>query len=131
MARGRDVILIVDDEPEIRGLLLDCLEVRGYTVFAAGDAAQALRVLAVHPEITLLLTDIVMPGGMNGFDLGSAATRMRPRLKVIYMSGYVAAEMTAAAMAATPVFLQKPFRFEHVLESIVSALAPGAGASPS
>jgi DNA-binding NtrC family response regulator len=124
-------ILVVDDEPEIRGLLLDCLEVHGYRVIAAQGAADALRILAAHPEISLMLTDVVMPGGMNGFELGRAAHAGRPGLAVLYMSGYALGELTDAAATALPAILHKPFRFERVLEAIAAALAHAGMVAPS
>jgi DNA-binding NtrC family response regulator len=124
-------ILVVDDEPEIRGLLLDCLEVHGYRVIAAQGAADALRILAAHPELSLVLTDVVMPGGMNGFELGRAAQADRPGLAVLYMSGYALGELTGApAGAGSLAILAKPFRFERVLEAIAAALAQGGAVMP-
>ncbi len=123
--RKKGVILVVDDEPEIRSLLLDCLKVHGYTVLTAGDAPHALKILEAHPEIELLLTDVVMPGGMNGFDLGRAAMRQNQDLQVLYMSGYAVAEMMASAMRTMPTVLQKPFRFDLVLEKIGNSLQSG------
>jgi CheY-like chemotaxis protein len=122
-------ILVVDDEPEIRGLLLDCLEVHGYPVIAAQAAAEALRILAGHPEIRVLLTDVVMPGGINGFELGRVARAGRPELAVLYMSGYALGELDqASAVETPPPILQKPFRFERVLAAIDAALAAAPGA---
>lgn len=123
-------ILVVDDEPEIRGLLLDCLEVHGYHVIAAPGAAEALGILRAHPEIGLLLTDVVMPGGMNGFELGQAAERAHPDLAVLYMSGYAAGELAPATADALPAILQKPFRFERVLAAIAAALPAAPPAAP-
>jgi CheY-like chemotaxis protein len=122
-------ILVVDDEPEICGLLLDCLEIHGYRVVAAPDPAAAMNILATQAEIHVMLTDIVMPGGMNGFELGRAARANRPDLAVLYMSGYALGELAGDATAPAPPILQKPFRFEHVLEAIADALAP-AGVMP-
>jgi CheY-like chemotaxis protein len=116
-------ILVVDDEPEIRGLLLDCLEGHGYRVVAAQDPADAMSILAAHGEIRVLLTDIVMPGGMNGFELGRAAQANRPDLAVLYMSGYALGEIGNTPAALAPPILQKPFRFEHLLEAVADALA--------
>lgn len=129
MGSSDAAILVVDDEPEIRGLLLDCLEVHGYRVIAAQDATDALRVLTAHPEIRLLLTDVVMPGGINGFELGRAARASHPALAVLYMSGYARGELAGLPTAPEPPILQKPFRFEHVLDAIAAALAAPAAAN--
>ncbi|MBV8167601.1 MAG: response regulator [Alphaproteobacteria bacterium] len=122
-------ILVVDDEPEIRGLLLDCLEIHGYRVVAAHDPAAAMSILATQADIHLMLTDVVMPGGMNGFELGRAARATRPDLAVLYMSGYALGEAGGDPAAPAPPILQKPFRFEHVLDAIAAALMP-AGVMP-
>jgi DNA-binding NtrC family response regulator len=116
-------ILIVDDEPEFRGDLLDFLEAHGYQVFAARDAAEAIRLLQLHAEIELLVADVVIPGSVNGFDLATAAGRMRPGLKVVYMSGYAAADLIGAAMSKPPVILRKPFWFEQLHQIIGATLA--------
>jgi CheY-like chemotaxis protein len=127
-------ILVVDDEPEIRGLLLDCLEVHGYRVISAQSPADAIRILAAHAEIRLMLTDVVMPGGMNGFELGRAALVDHPELAVLYMSGYAPGDFAAPSSPTPPPILQKPFRFERVLDAIAAALgrvdiSPPAAAS--
>jgi len=117
------VILVVDDEPEIGGMLVDCLEVHGYLMLSARNADEALRLLDLHPETGLLLTDVVMPGGMNGFDLARRAQSVNPRLQVVFMTGYAAAEMIGDAMKRRPTILQKPFWFEHLIRVVEAAFA--------
>jgi len=111
----KDVIIVVDDEPEIAGMLVDCLEARGYLVLAAGGAAEALRLLELHPETGLLLTDIVMPGDLNGFDLAQRAKRAIPGIQVVFMTAHGAAEMIGAALPRPPIVLRKPFWIEHLV----------------
>jgi DNA-binding NtrC family response regulator len=123
-------ILVVDDEPEIRGMLVDCLEVRGYLALAAGSAAEALRLLDIHPETVLLLTDVVMPGGMNGFDLARRAQYALPELEVVFMTAYTAAEMIGEALPRRPVMVQKPFKLEHLI-GIVDAAFAGKALDPT
>jgi DNA-binding NtrC family response regulator len=116
----KGVILAVDDEIETRGMLVDYLEVRGYTVLSAGDAVEALRLLALHPETGLLLTDIVMPGSMNGYDLARHAESVRPGIRVVFMTAHAAAMMIGEAMLRPPVILQKPFWFEHLVQIVAA-----------
>jgi DNA-binding NtrC family response regulator len=116
-------ILIVDDDPEFRGDLLDFLEGRGYPVFAARDATEAFRLMQLHAEIELLVTDVVIPGSINGFDLAAAAGRLRPGMKVVYMSGYAAADLIGAALPEPPAILRKPFWFEKLHQVIGATLA--------
>ena len=126
MSEANGVILVVDDEPEIRGMLADCIEVRGYRVLTAADAAEALRMLERHPETDLLLTDVVMPGSLNGFDLARHAMRVRPDIQVVLMTGHEAGAMIGQAMKRPPVILQKPFWFEHLIQIVSATFAAKA-----
>ena len=108
--RGHETVLLVEDEPDLRELALEILEMHGYRVLAAAEAGEAIRLSEGHAgRIELLLTDVVMPG-MSGRELALQLAERRPELRVIYMSGY-----TADAMASTGVlepeimFLQKPY----------------------
>jgi PAS domain S-box-containing protein len=87
MGDVREVILVVDDELAVRQFSADALEELGYRVLEASNAAQALELLAQHPEISLLFTDIIMPE-TNGRQLVDAAHKIRPDLKVLYTTGY-------------------------------------------
>ncbi|MBZ5631425.1 MAG: response regulator, partial [Acidobacteriia bacterium] len=87
--QGRETVLIVEDEPELRSLARAFLEARGYTVLEAGNGAAAIRASRMLPgPIHLLLTDVIMPG-MNGRELAEQVTGDRPGIRVLYMSGYV------------------------------------------
>lgn len=123
MATTRGVILIVDDEQGIRNLLVDCLEAAGYTAYAAQNAAEAIEILAQHPETRLLLSDIVMPGTMSGFDLAAVVQQGQPGLKVIFMSGYV----PVLASGERRLILRKPFRVQQVLQTVDAAFAALGG----
>ena len=116
-------ILIVDDDEEIRELLAIWLRDSGYAVLTAGNAVDALGLIETEPSISLLLTDIVMPGELNGFDLGRKGEAMRPNLKSLYMSGYAAPASTREIDDHAGKVLQKPFRLNNLLESVASALS--------
>lgn len=89
LARGVETILVVEDEPGVRDLVVLLLKRCGYTVLPAVSGVAALEVWREHrEEIALLLTDIVMPDGMTGHDLAAELQRQKPALKVIYTSGY-------------------------------------------
>ncbi|NVL26211.1 response regulator, partial [Pseudomonas syringae pv. actinidiae] len=79
---------IVDDEPTIRMLVAEVLEDQGYIPIEAGEGASALRVLESDVRIDLLVTDVGLPGGMNGRQLADAARIIRPDLKVLFITGY-------------------------------------------
>ena len=87
-------ILVVDDEPGVRSLAREALELSGYHVIDAADAEEALRVEALFGEpIHLLLTDIVMPG-LSGPALAERFRSRRPHAKVLYMSAFVLVDLT-------------------------------------
>ncbi|HEY0251782.1 MAG TPA: response regulator, partial [Kofleriaceae bacterium] len=88
MHAGARRILVVEDEPEVRVLICSVLRDAGYDVIAANDGAHALDVAAhVKGEIDLLLTDVIMPK-LSGRQLATRFLELRPRTRVLYMSGY-------------------------------------------
>ena len=82
-------VLFVDDEAMMRELVRCALEPRGYFVHAVPTAEVALMILKEDIHFDVMITDVVMPGGMNGFELAEAATRLQPGLQVIYLTGFV------------------------------------------
>ena len=104
-------VLVVDDEVDLLEVALFYLAEMGFTAFEAIDGASALEVIAKHPEIDLLITDIVMPGGMNGVELVQRVHDLRPDLKIIYSSGFPAEALAEKSMplAGGPL-LRKPYQ---------------------
>lgn len=88
LPKGTETILVVEDDTRVRMIAATLLESMGYRVIQAGSGPDAMAILGASPEVKLLFTDIVMPGGMNGFELGNAARKQKPDLKVLYTSGY-------------------------------------------
>lgn len=86
--RGDEVILLVEDDELVLPYAEAQLRSLGYRVITARNGDQALETLQQHPEIDLLFTDVMMPGGMNGRQLADAAVALRPELRVLYTSGY-------------------------------------------
>jgi CheY-like chemotaxis protein len=83
-----ETVLVVDDDPDVRSFTVDMLRELGYVVLDAPEGASALRLLDAHPEVSLLFTDVGLPGGMNGRQLADEARRRRTGLKVLFTSGY-------------------------------------------
>jgi two-component system NtrC family sensor kinase len=83
-----ETVLVVEDDEEVMRFTTDALSDAGYRVLTARDAARALELIEHHNEIALLFTDVVLPGGMNGRQLATAALARRPELKVLYATGY-------------------------------------------
>ncbi|MCD0278006.1 PAS domain-containing protein [Xanthomonas melonis] len=83
-----ETVLIVDDEPAIRQLLGEVLQELGYTVIEAGDSAAGLEILQSGARIDLLISDVGLPGGMNGRQMADASRAHRPDLKVLFITGF-------------------------------------------
>jgi two-component system, cell cycle sensor histidine kinase and response regulator CckA len=107
--RASETILLVEDEEAVRALTGEVLRRQGYEVIEAEHGKQALELVQrLSAEIHLLLTDIVMPY-MNGRDLAEQISSLRPRTKVLFMSGYTDHAAVHRELSAGAPFLQKPF----------------------
>jgi two-component system cell cycle sensor histidine kinase/response regulator CckA len=106
---GSETVLVVEDEAAVRNLVRAVLERKGYVVLVAQDGAAALELVDKHTGVIhVLLTDVVMPG-MNGRELATLVTARRPKVKVIFMSGYAAGVPAEFGAEGGPAFLSKPF----------------------
>ena len=126
-ARGRgEIILVVEDEPNVRALTVRMLVRLGYRVREAEDGPSALRVMEQNPALALLFTDIVLPGGMNGAQLAQAARLRQPELRVLYMSGYTDNAVIHHGRLDPGVdLLEKPFTRFALAQRIHEALSRG------
>ena len=89
LPRGRsELVLVVEDDPDVRDYTVEMVGDLGYSVLSAPDGASALRLLDTHRQVSLLFTDVGLPGGMNGRQLAEQALQRQPRLKVLYTTGY-------------------------------------------
>jgi signal transduction histidine kinase len=121
--RGRETILVVEDDPTVRGLVITMLEHYGYTVKVAENGKQALDLFAdLNDDVSLVLTDIVMPE-MNGVDLVNALSLLRPDLRFLYMTGYTERipELRGPDQSGRGVLL-KPFTAEALAGKIRAIL---------
>ena len=83
-----ETVLIVDDEPTVRMLVVDILEDLGYAVIEAADSLTGLKILQSDVDLNLLITDVGLPGGMNGRQMAEAGRQSRPGLKTLFITGY-------------------------------------------
>jgi signal transduction histidine kinase len=124
--RGHETILVVEDDPNLRLVVVRLLRGLGYVVREAENAAGALTVLAADPEIALLFTDVVMPGGMTGLELASAALDQRSDLKVLLTSGYSESFVANGNGGLEGVFLiTKPYRKQDLAAKLREILDAG------
>ena len=114
-------VLVVDDEPTVRMLVVEVLSDMGYAVLEAEDGPAALRILQSPHPIALLVTDLGLPGGMTGRQLADAARAARPRLSVLFITGYADSEI----LAGDPLthILTKPFPLEKLAATIETIMA--------
>jgi len=123
-SKGSEVILLVEDEAGVRELAREYLEMSHYTVLVAEDGHTALELAAMHAgPIHLLMTDVVMPG-IGGRELAERMTRLRPEIKVLYMSGYTEQAVNQQGILGDDaVLLQKPFTLTALASKLSEILA--------
>jgi PAS domain S-box-containing protein len=118
------IILVVDDDNGVRDIALLQLKSLGYTVLMATNGPDALDMLRRNPDIDLLFTDVVMPGGLNGREVAKEANRIKPGLKVLFTSGYFEGALVRdGALEPKMALLVKPYRKKDLAEKIQEALA--------
>jgi len=119
---GRETILLVEDEDAVRELVQHLLEIRGYRVQVVNSGVQALSAWEER-RFDLVITDVIMPGGISGPDLVAQLRAREPSVKVIYMSGYTGDVAGAQVELQEGVnFLQKPFGPRPLLECVRACL---------
>ena len=118
-AEQGETVLVVDDEPTVRMLLVEVLEDLGYTAIEAADGKSGLRAVRSEARIDLLVTDVGLPGGMNGRQMAEAARQARPGLKVLFITGYAEnAVLNHGHLEPGMHVLTKPFRIEALANRI-------------
>lgn len=119
-----ETVLLVEDEDTLRDLFREVLEEAGYRVILAGDGAGGLRVLQGHDKVDLLVTDVGLPGGMNGRQLADAGLALRPAVKVLFVTGY--ADATAVGnnglLGPAMALITKPFDLADLVRKVKEML---------
>lgn len=134
-----EVVLVVEDDTEFRALLLDQLQCLGYASRVAHTAGDAIAIVDQGLRVDVVLSDVVMPGGVSGFTLRERLQRDHPRLPVLLMTGYAGPDATLGSAAgpteaglgpdAGEVSLSKPFSLSELSKALGEALAAGSGAA--
>jgi CheY-like chemotaxis protein len=116
-------VLVVEDEPAVRELVVSLLEELDYRVDGAGDGLEALAILDVTAHIDLLLSDVVLPGGISGVQLSREVKRRRPEMRILLMSGYAAGTLKKEGRLDPGVeLLPKPFQQIDLARKVREAL---------
>jgi len=118
------IVLLVEDEPHILSLLSDYLASEGYQVLEADSAPKAFEILATKPQLDLLVTDFRLPGNVSGVMIAEPALKLRPDLKVIFISGYpIEIYESGSPIARSAPVLAKPFALDTLHSQIQALLA--------
>lgn len=121
--RTGKTVMVVDDEPSVRMLVSEVLEEHGYAGIEASDGPSGLRVLQSDARIDLLITDVGLPGGLNGRQLADAARITRPDLKVLFITGYAENAIIGNGQLAPGMrVLTKPFVMTTLAERIAEMI---------
>lgn len=130
-ASGHETVLAVEDDPVVLGIAITSLKDLGYHVKTAPSAREALSILRDDDSISVLFSDVVMPGGMNGVQLAVEARRIRPSLKVLLTSGYAASSlMKEQGLPESLELLPKPYEREE-LASRLQLVIGGKSSQPT
>jgi PAS domain S-box-containing protein len=122
-AENGETVLVVDDEPSVRMLVTDVLEELGYLAIEAGDGAAGLKVLQSDVRVDLLVSDVGLPGGMNGRQMADVARVVRPDLKILFITGYAEnAVVDGGNLDPGMHVMTKPFAMEALATRIRSLI---------
>jgi len=121
--RGSETILVVEDDPDVAEFTTAALESLGYRVLQASDGPSALRCLQEIPHLDLLVTDVVLPGGMNGREVAGKVQEAFPSTKVLFISGYAESIVVHQGRLEIGVnFLPKPFAKDALARKVRTSL---------
>jgi CheY-like chemotaxis protein/two-component sensor histidine kinase len=123
---GRESVLVAEDDPFVRSYAVTCLSRLGYRVIEAVDGREALQKLDEGARVDILFTDVVMPGGINGWELAERARTIKPGLKVLLTSGYALETLAERGrLPAGAIILNKPYRKVELAKRLREVLSVG------
>jgi CheY-like chemotaxis protein len=118
-----ETVLVIDDEPVVRMLIVEVLEEAGYTALEAEDGPSGLKILGSDARIELLITDVGLPGGMNGRQVADAARVTRPKLKVLFVTGFAEnAAVASGHLEPGMALITKPFVMAELAATITEMI---------
>ncbi len=115
---GSEKILVVEDDPRVRRVAVARLLDAGYQVVEAANGRDALDRLDENPDVALLFTDIVMPGGMTGDELANTVRALRPKVKILFTSGYAEPTIAGRELALSGTWLKKPYTARELAQRL-------------
>jgi CheY-like chemotaxis protein len=122
--------LVIDDEPTVRMLAREVLGDYGFTTLEGETAAEGIATLEANLEIDLLITDVGLPGGQSGRQLAAAARRLRPDLRVLFITGYTSDSRFTENLGARMQLLTKPFTLDALSLQIAALMEDAEPAGP-
>jgi PAS domain S-box-containing protein len=132
LQRASETILVVEDETATRDVLCDYLEWQGYKVLRARDGVQGLETCRSHPSIDLVITDVIMSGGVSGTEMAAQVRKLYPQIKLLFISGYSDEALLHHGVFDFGVaFLQKPFKMADLVQQLRKILDGGFPKPPA
>lgn len=126
-SESNETVLVVEDNAEVREVTLQRIEGLGYVVLEAGSGPEAISVIESHPEVSLVFSDVMMPGGMSGYDIANWIAANRPNLPVVLTSGFSASSGIHDLPPAAHAILHKPYGRAELSRVLHAALAAKHG----
>lgn len=124
-AEAGETVLVIDDEPSVRMLMVDALTDLGYACVEAGDGPSGLKILESRTRVDLLVTDVGLPGGLNGRQVADAARALRPDLRILFVTGYAEnAVLNHGHIEHGMEVLTKPFAIDELRRRVAGLLQP-------
>ena len=115
MAHSEIIVLVVEDEPLVRMGLVDHLEDDGFTVLEASNADDAIKILLKNLDVTIVFTDVDMPGSMDGLKLAAAIRTLWPPVKIVVTSGH--RKVTLEELPIEAEFIPKPYSIDKLAKT--------------